>query len=138
MSDALAPIEIRSEQVHQLYEELCAIRGLLTPHELPWFRPLHFNGAEGIVEKREDRGPSALSYGVYNPVEAKVYLGLFGATPSRAGGGFPVPAESVLILPLDVPAQIGVGVDAGELGANAATIYVMRFKAPQPFFLGAI
>jgi hypothetical protein len=119
-------------------DELQGIHGLLAG-EVPWFRPLHFDGPNGIFEKRDDRGPSALSYGVYNPVAAQVYLGLFGAKPNARAGGFPVPPESVLILPLHVPAELEVGIDATELGAgNTATIYVMRFLTIQSFFLASI
>ncbi|HWW67313.1 MAG TPA: hypothetical protein VNY83_04965, partial [Solirubrobacterales bacterium] len=122
--------------------ELGELRELLeriARQEQPWLRPVHFSGPEGIFRRRDDRGPSAVSYGIYNPVAAGVYLGLFGASPSRAGGGFPVPAESALIVPLDVPAQLEIGIDEAELGAgNTATIYVMRFQTVQPFFLGKI
>jgi hypothetical protein len=128
------PQEVEQHLAAELSAELCQLlRG-----ELPWFRPVHFNGTEGVVEKRDDRGPSALSYGIYNPVAARVYLGLFGAAPSAAGGALPVPAQSVLILPLHVPAQLPIGIDATELGANTATIYVMRFTTVQPFFLGSV
>jgi hypothetical protein len=99
-----------------------------------WIEPVHFDG--GAVKKlkvRQQRGPSCVSYGVYNPVAAKVYLGLFGATPSP--GAFPVPPESALILPVQIPTYLDLGIDEAELGANTATIYVMRFETVQPFFL---
>jgi hypothetical protein len=42
-------------------------------------------------------------------------------------------------MPLHVPSELQIGIDATELGAEkTATIYVIRFKAIQPFFLGAI
>lgn len=130
------PEDLAAAALKAEIEELRAIRGLLAREESPWITPIHF-AAPQLLQVTDDKGPFALSYGVYNPVSARIYLGLFGATPIL--GAFPVPANSALILPIQVPAELRIGIDAGELGeGNSATIYVFRFKAVQPFYLGAI
>ena len=125
-----------TEPEHPSYQaELEQIICLLGPGYAPSLRPIHFDGAAAAkkLRRRENQGPSAVSYGVYNPVAAKVYLGLFGADP--VPGAFPVPPESALIIPAHVPDYLDIGIDEVELGANTATIYVMRFETIQPFFL---
>lgn len=96
-------------------------------------RALTFNGAEGLFTQLDDAGPAAVSYGIYNPVAARLYVGLAGG-PARLGA-FPVPRETALILPVSVNGHIEIGIDEGELGANTATIWVMRFATVQSFFM---
>jgi hypothetical protein len=123
-----------SEEHHNFEEEVHDIEAAVAHLETPWFRPLRFTANH--TKLRDDRGPSAASYGVYNPVSARVYLGLFGADPVQ-GSGLPVPPNSLLILPLRVPDYLDVGINPEDLGEDTATIYVMRFKTVQTSFFGS-
>jgi hypothetical protein len=126
------------------FEELCGhlerLAVQLDPHQgAGEIMPLHFNGAEGKVEHVDQRGLEiARSYGIYNPLAIKAYLALGSAEANEAAGALAIPAESALILPLVLVGWVRVGVDAKELGNEAALIWRLKFATPQPFFLGGL
>ena len=130
MNDA----EATQDQFEVLEHDVAELQRIVAHQETPSIRPIHFKPT--TLHHRDERGPDAAAIGVYNPVAARVYLGLFGA--AAGPGAFPVPAKSALILPVTVPGFLEVAIDEGELGQAEATIYLMRFRTPQPFFLGTV
>jgi len=117
-----------------LVEDVRELQQIVVHLETPSIRPLQFTPLQ--LEYRDEDGPSAASIGIYNPIAARIYLGLFG---QQAGpNSFPVPAESVLILPIHVPGFLGVAIDQEELGESEGVVYLLRFKTPQPFYLGRV
>jgi hypothetical protein len=120
--------------VATLEADVAELQRIVTHTEIPSISPITFRAGE--LRVRDEQGPSAASIGIYNPVAARIYLGLLGV---QAGPhSFPVPAESALIAPINVPGFIDLAIDEEELGeGNEATIYLLRFRTPQPFYLGS-
>jgi hypothetical protein len=123
------------QRIEQLLErQVCAEEEANLP---PQFRALYFDGSKGLTRQLDNHGPIARSIGIINPVAAKVYVGLSGERGTAGQGAPSVPRESAMVFPVGA-SNIEIGVDAEELGANQATIYLIRFRAVQPFFLGAL
>lgn len=143
---AVPPPGPPSEQVAQLltqqdmlgalerFEQLIALTQ--TPAQL---QPITFNGE--VEPKRlifaDEHGPDALSYGIINPTEAKVYVGFGGEQPAPNNHAFVVGAQMAIVMPIAVH-QVNVGIDPVDLGANQATIFRLRFRTVQPFFMGLL
>ena len=95
--------------------------------------------AAGSADTAYGRAPTlpdySPSFGVLNPNDVPVLLGIGGNTP-RTGARVPsVPPEGLLVLPLAV-GELDLGIDAASLGASTAVVYVFRYHTVQPAFLG--
>lgn len=87
------------------------------------------------LRQMDDRGSNCLSYAVYNPNDFKVFIGLAGA--SADADGLVVPAQKLVVAPLQVNGHIELGVDAGEVGEGGA-VHRVRFPVPQPFSVSSL
>jgi hypothetical protein len=71
----------------------------------------------------------------------QVYLGIAGSA-TGSGEAVPVPPKSGLVLPI-AASEFEVGIDPSDatsiaaLGTSTAVVFLIRFKAVQPFFFGA-
>jgi hypothetical protein len=101
-------------------------------------RPIVFNGAKGEFEFEDDVGGYGYSYGIYNPVEARVYVALAGGQANAQSRAVVVPELSAVVLPVAVAGAIRIGMDKTDLGENIATIYRFKFHCVQPFFASSI
>lgn len=77
----------------------------------------------------------ARSIGILNPSGVTIAAGIGGGSATIAANAVPVPPFGLLVLPVAV-AQLEIAADPAELGADAAVIFVLRFKHVQPAFLG--
>jgi hypothetical protein len=124
-----------AEDARTRVEELLALeRDRNHPAQL---HPITFIGAQKQYVRRSEHPPLAKSVGVVNPVEIPIYLGLDGGPAKPNSHAFVVPAKSAMIIPVEVD-KFEIGVDPTELAENTATIFLLRFKAVQAFFFGAM
>lgn len=87
----------------------------------------------------DDKGGNALAYGVYNPNNFRVYLGLAGA--NAAADGFVVPKQKLVVVPATINGAVELLADEKEIGEAAGekgTVWRWRFPTPQPFYVGAL
>jgi hypothetical protein len=131
---------MNDEQFEQLRRDLNGLRAQFEAQFQPAeIRPLRFNGAEGKVEHIDQVGLEVSeSYGIFNPLAIKAYLAIGSTDANQAAGALPIPAQSGLILPVRIVGHVKVGVDAGELGAETALIWRLKFSTTQAFYLGGI
>jgi hypothetical protein len=88
-----------------------------------------------IEHSAQHRDVPTLSIGVINPTAFTLRLGLSGASATPAARGIPVPPTGAIVLPVAV-AELEIGLDdATAVGAATIVIYVLRFRAVQPFHL---
>jgi hypothetical protein len=103
-----------------------------TPAQL---HPITFVGAAQQYVHRSSHPPRALSVGIVNPAELTIYVGLSGERAAPNSHAFNVPPKSAMVIPVEVD-KFDIGVDPAALKEESATIFLLRFQAVQPFFLG--
>jgi hypothetical protein len=116
--------------VRQLHGELCELLeraqepGMLTTVSLSSARLARSYSSQVDAPTR--------SVALFNPTAVQVYL----------GEAVPVPPKSGLVLPI-AASEFEVGIDPSDatsiaaLGTSTAVVFLIRFKAVQPFFFGA-
>lgn len=101
--------------------------------------PLQFDGTRGILEVDDNYGMRpARSYGIFNPVRAKVYVGLQSGGAAPESNAFVIPAQSFVVIPVEVVDNIRVGINPAELGEDSATIYRFKYASVQPAYAFAL
>jgi|SRR5947209_6555174 len=77
------------------------------------------------------------SIGVLNPNSVNVYVGLDTGRADATSRSFPVPAETLMVLPFAVwDLTFGIDpADRGSVGASTAVVWAWRYKTVQPAFM---
>jgi multidrug efflux pump subunit AcrA (membrane-fusion protein) len=90
---------------------------------------------------RDEVRDTSLSIGIINPTDYILRLGLAGASASPQARGIPVPPNAAIVMPVAAEdLEIGLDYDtnagaAATVGSDTVVVYLLRFKAVQPFHL---
>lgn len=91
--------------------------------------------------KRDEVRETSGSIGIINPTDYVLRLGIAGASAAPSARGMPIPPNAAIVLPLAVEDfELGLDYDpaagaAATVGSDTVVVYVLRFKAVQPFHL---
>lgn len=91
--------------------------------------------------KTDDAAEPSKSIGVLNPTSAQVFVGLDGNHPTKAARAISCPPNALLVLPVaveEVALGVDADVDAGAFAGGDLVVFLMRFEAVQPAFLGRL
>lgn len=104
-----------------------------------WDR-LQFTAQDPLRGWSESSELPSLSFGIYNPSQFNLYIGIGNSTPRANSGAMAVPAETLLVLPLAI-GYVEIGIDPADqapLSGGDAIAWGLRFVSVQPAFLGSV
>lgn len=84
----------------------------------------------------DDVATASPSFGVYNPTDFPVYVGL-GTIARPGSGALAILPRSLLVLPIPA-SSIDFGADPADVAAGSITFYLLRFATPQPASMGSL
>lgn len=134
IADAIAHIHAHAGRMADVVDRLEQLLG--TGPEPADFRTIAINDGNNGQYVVTDRAQDwvAQSYGIINPGTVNVFAGFGGHSANPTSRSLQVPANGAIVLPVRV-VDIELGCDPTLLQTNTAVIYVLRFRAVQPFFL---